>query len=112
MKSTFCSLCRKEKKTTPLDTRSMVFGSYIKAMRFLKFSKHIGEPGVCKGCMNKYKSMLSEYRKKQVIYGLLAVFFAAVYMWATGNIVLSLVIAVFVFSLSFFSYVPPLKAEE
>jgi len=109
MKSTFCSLCGNEKKTTPLDTGSLVFGNYFKAMRSLKLSKHTGDPGICKGCMKKYDAMLSEYKKKQLFYGLLAVFFAAVYMWATGNIILSLVIAVFVFLMSIFSYVPPLK---
>ncbi len=105
----FCSLCHKSTKAQPLDMDDTLFGNYIRLMRKLGISHHKGQLGVCSSCMPSYVAMQKKYSEKQILYILLAIVFGALYLYFTQNPALALLIALLVFSLSFFHYVPPMK---
>ncbi len=104
-----CSLCRNERNARPLDMEDPLFGSYVKLMRRLKLSRHSGSIGVCEACMPAYRKMQAAYLQKITLYGVLGLGFAAAYFYLTGSIMPSLIIGLFVFSLSLLHYCPPLK---
>jgi hypothetical protein len=104
-----CSLCGKVGDATPLDMDDAVFGPYVRLLRKFGLSKHKDSLGVCKECMPKYTRMSQEYQKKIITYGILGAAFGIINFWLTKNILVSLIIAAFVFSLSLICYCPPLK---
>jgi hypothetical protein len=105
----YCSLCKKKKEATPLDMEDVFFGNYVKFMRAIGFSKHTEKLGICKKDMSDYKKMRLAHQNKIVFYGLLAVIFGILYLYFSNSILFSVLVALFVFGLSLFSYCPPLK---
>ena len=106
-----CSLCGKQKKVVPLDMEDPVFGRYVSLMRRLKLAKHKGNLGICKGCMKRYLMMRKTHNSKIVLYTVAAIIFASLYFYFTGNLFISIIMALFVISMSVFSYCPPLEGE-
>ena len=106
-----CSLCSKTTKTKPLDMDDLFFGTYVKVMRRSGLSKHKEKLGICSSCMPRYRKMEQEFRKKQIIFGILGLVFAILYFSFTGNLLLSVLLALFIAALSLLSYCPPLKSE-
>lgn len=104
-----CSLCGKKKEASPLDTKDFVFGLYVSIMRKAGAAKHSGQLGICGRCMPGYLEMQSAYQKKKLVLGALALVFAVLYFYFSNNLAAALIAAIFIFSLSFFSYCPPLK---
>jgi hypothetical protein len=88
-----------------------VFGTYVRVLRRLGISKSDGELGICTSCMPKYARMTQEHQKKTVLYGVLALVFAVLYLVLVRNVLVSLAIAALVFSFSLFSYCPPLEKD-
>ncbi len=109
MKKITCSLCGKTKAAKPLDSDDLLFSAYIRLSRRLGRSKHNGKVGICKGCMKDYERMLAGYQKKKITYFVIAVVFALLYFYFTGNALVSLLLGVFIVALSLLSYCPPLK---
>lgn len=104
-----CSLCREMKEARPLDLSDPIFGSYVRLLRMSGISHHNEQLGICGDCYGKYQEMQKRYHQKQMAYLVLAVVFGALYLYLTQNPALSLLIALFMFSLSLFNYVPPLE---
>lgn len=108
-KTMLCSLCKGRKKCTPLDTEDPVFGRYVTLMRSTGISKHTEQLGICKGCTGRYETMRRKHQNSITTYSIAGLIFSILYFYFTGNVWISLLILAFVFSLSAFSYCPPLK---
>jgi hypothetical protein len=104
-----CSLCGKKKESAELDMDDFVFGNYVKFMRGLGLSSHKGALGICKDDMADYQKIKKNHQSKMVLYGTLAVVFSIIYLYFTSNIIVSMIVILFVFGMSIFSYAPPLK---
>jgi len=106
-----CSLCRKNvSRGSELDEGDLVFSTYRKARALVGFAKFQGKHlAICKECLPEYKRMRKEYDTKKLSLGIMAVIVAIANFALTANAVFSLIIGLFVFSLSIFSYCPPLK---
>ncbi|MBU1166626.1 hypothetical protein KKF81_06740 [Candidatus Micrarchaeota archaeon] len=109
MKEIRCSLCNTVKNSIPLDMNDLVFGNYVRIMRKAGISKHNDNLGVCPDCKTTYDKMNKEYQKKKMIYLTIGLGAGLLYLYFTSNILASLIIFLFVFGLSVFSYCPPLK---
>lgn len=112
MANLLCSLCGQTKPAAPLDMKDPVFGTYVRVLRRLGTSKSKDELGICSSCMPKYAKMMQDHQKKIAFYGVLAIVFGVLYLALVRNVLVSLVIAVLVFSFSLFSYCPPLKKDS
>ena len=107
-----CSLCGNVKEAEPLDMDDIVFGTYVKAMRRFGLSKSKGGLGICSSCMENYKKIAQNFQGKLMTYGFLAILFSVVYFYLTNNVLVSVLVALILFSFSLFSYCPPLKRKE
>jgi hypothetical protein len=71
---------------------------------------------VCKECFVKYKKSYDSYQKKQIIYTILGVVFAALLVAISGNRLVALlcgiVIAIFMWLLSQLSYMPSVEMPK
>jgi hypothetical protein len=112
MAKMLCSLCKNLKEATPLEMDDPIFSAYIAIMHATKLSKHAGPLGVCRECMPMYGKMQENYNKKIVFYGALGAVVVIVYFYFTNNIIASVLIGAFVFSLALPQYCPPLKEKS
>jgi len=109
MTKMLCSLCKKTKNAAALDMNDPLFGTYAGLLRKAGISKHKGALGVCAGCMQAYAKLYRVYQAKSALYLVFAIVVTILYFALTGNVIISLLIGLFLFSLSLFSYCPPLK---
>lgn len=103
-----CSFCSKVGKARPLNMSDPIFGNYVRLMRRLKISSYKGPLGICEKCMPEYKKMQLAFQKKLITYTIAAIVLSVIYFRFTGNVLASMIIAVFIISLSLISYCPPL----